>query len=412
MKTIITIKGVKNTLLLLTGGSIALGPVFLLFVNPQALTASERLSVDSFLTPYFIVAFFVAVIATGRLGRYVFDSWKQTLPLSFLWLTLLLASAVFNQFEALDFNASFLGAVGFYIAARGSLRESPALLSRVLHTYALVSGLVALFYVVLIGTPLAPMGGGRYFFLGENPNSYSARMAIGVATALFLQKGARGAIRWGLILSIVCQIFVIYLSGSRGAILMIAVAFGLALFSSGVSPVKRLVYIFGGVFAVFLVLVYLSSSGVLGSLHVHTLERILSFVEEGETAGRTQLWGQALGIFADNPIIGIGGSNFPLEMAKRYNDARDAHNLFIFLLASSGIVGFCCFVSFSIPLLWRSFKVWRSKPMALAISLPMFLAMFKMGGILSYSLMWFVFSLSEALVSTDLTLWTADKTKH
>lgn len=412
MKTPHVTQGLMGTLLILTGCSVALGPVFLLLINPQALMASDRLSVSSFLTPYFIIAFFCMVLYTGKLKKYVFESWRQVFTLLSLWLILLLSAAIFDRFDSLDFNTSFLGAIAFYITVRGCLKESPALLSKVLYSYVFVSGVVALFYIALIGTSLAPMGGGRYFFLGENPNSYSTRMAISIAIAIFLQRDSSGTTRYLLIIAAALQIFVIYLSGSRGAILMIAVSFVLLLLSSADSLAKRALYVAGGLVAVSLVVMLLNDNNVSGSLHVHTIERMLDFLQKGETAGRTQLWEQALEIFTDNPIIGVGGSNFTDEMAHRYNDARDAHNLFIFLLASSGIVGFSLFLSFALPLLWRSCKVWRSKPIALAILLPMFLAMFKMGGILTYSLMWFTFALSEALVLTGSRSWMIERIKR
>lgn len=379
--------------LLLITISVMTGPLFLLFYKPSVLLKSERLEEYVSITSYLTAFFLLVVVCMGRLSQYIVQEKKAFIALVFLWLILLFSSLIYPIPPVnIPFNWGFLGAILFYVSAVGVLKEYPQLQSRVLITYVIASGLTSIIYLTLIGSSLAPVSSGRYFFLGENPNSYSARMVISVVITLFLLPTVSQKFRLVSLLLLPSQLIVIYLSGSRGALLMLSIAFMIFLFASKLTISSKTLYS-------LLILVgligFVSFYGESNITEASGLERLLTLFESGDS-GREHLWSQTFSIFLDNPIIGVGQSGFTYEMMSRYGENRDAHNLFLFLLASGGLIGISLFLIFYLSLFSSVIKVRTKSPMSLALFLVMLLFILKSGGILGYSLMWFVFAIARS----------------
>lgn len=68
-----------------------------------------------------------------------------------------------------------------------------------------------------------------------------------------------------------------------------------------------------------------------------------------------------IGLFVENPIFGIGGANFPY-VAAEYGipNQLPIHNVFIALLAETGIVGFALYGGFLLSVLWRGIQSLRN----------------------------------------------------
>ena len=376
--------------LLLITISVTTGPLFLLLYNPGFLLQSERLEEYTSVTSYLTGFLLLVVIFTGRLGRYIIKEKNAFVVLLLLWLILLFSSLIYPIPSGnIPFNWGFLGAILFYVSTVGVLKEFPQIQSIVLITYVMASGLTSIIYLILIGSPLAPVSSGRYFFLGENPNSYSTRMVIGVVITLFLLPTVNRKFQLVSLLLLSSQIVVIFLSGSRGALLMLAIAFLIFLFASKLSISSKTLYS-------LLILVglvgFVSFYGESIIAEASGWERLLSLFESGDS-GREHLWSQTFSIFLENPIIGVGQKGFTYEMMSRYGENRDAHNLFLFLLASGGLIGVSLFLIFYFSLFSSVLKVRAKSPMSLALFLVMFLFILKSGGVLGYSLMWLVFAI-------------------
>lgn len=379
------------TLLLLIIISIIVGPLISVFFSPATVLATERLTDYSSATPYLIAIYVVAAVATGCLSRYLIEERKALIPLLGLWLTMLFSSVIHSNADNITLNIPYIGAILFYVTTVGLLRDFPQTHYKVSSVYILASGVVSVIYLLFLQTPFAPESNGRVFFMGENPNSYSTRMALSITMTLFLIPETRKKyLRYIYLALLPSQLIVTYMSGSRGAILMLGLAFLVFLFYQRTRSTEK------AISSILLLGLILISGGILVFSNeisdISTAERMLSLFESGDE-GRKSLWKETLSIFADNPIIGVGPNGFANEMMLRYEEVRDAHNIFVFLLASSGILGTFCFLAFFVPLTKDVLKRGASDSRGIALLLIMFLFMLKSGGILAYSLMWLVFAL-------------------
>lgn len=75
--------------------------------------------------------------------------------------------------------------------------------------------------------------------------------------------------------------------------------------------------------------------------------------ESGDvTLGRTKMWAIAIDYFKQNPIIGLGWGRFSAVNLHEWN----AHNIYLQILAETGIVGFLVFIFFFVSTLVNSWK--------------------------------------------------------
>lgn len=91
------------------------------------------------------------------------------------------------------------------------------------------------------------------------------------------------------------------------------------------------------------------------------INRFESTAESGDvTLGRTKMWAVAMDCFLENPVLGIGWGRFKYRNLKEWN----AHNIYVQLLAETGIVGFLVYIFFFISTLvksWQYLKAIRIK---------------------------------------------------
>ena len=238
---------------------------------------------------------------------------------------------------------------------------------------------------------------GRVFFWGENPNSTSARYGIAFLFILhFIIKNPLGFSKWRHILWLALPsiLNLIMATGSRGSflILLVSILIYLVYIPFRSKGYKLLLTFF------FPIALYFSIGYIARSNQEYSLfERLSESVEEGKDAGRKELNEEAIQIFLDNPLSGIGVQNFQNEMITKFNEDRTVHNLYLYVLAISGIVGFTCFVFFLYYLVRGSYAIRRYSSLPLTLFVYMSLLSYKTGGILTYMLMWYVFSIIIAL---------------
>ena len=96
------------------------------------------------------------------------------------------------------------------------------------------------------------------------------------------------------------------------------------------------------------VLAVLLAAMMLGVMHNASFKaRVLSSVENGETAGRTHIWSEAVRLFADSPLYGFGYRTYRYKLGERTGyEQRGTHNLFLSVLLGSGVIGFSFFLYF------------------------------------------------------------------
>jgi O-antigen ligase len=208
--------------------------------------------------------------------------------------------------------------------------------------YSYLAAVFLLYLMTLLGYGVS-FEQGRLLIFGENPNLIGTKglMAFMIALGIYY-KGGLSISKIILIgLSVISSISLIVLSGSRGALLFLLVGITiLTLFSSINIGKKITLIIIGAVFSV-LVIQYIFTT------NEDFKERIFNSLEKGET-GRSSLWAAAFDIFQDNLVLGVGitpSATFA-EMYKYQGTRHYPHNIFLWVLMSTGIVGFMFFGQF------------------------------------------------------------------
>lgn len=156
-------------------------------------------------------------------------------------------------------------------------------------------------------------------------------------------------------------LLVLLLIGRRGEFLAATLTLSFLYIISGEGKIKRKRLIFVvGICIVVLVLIlltlpYLKNIDFLRR-YIMTIEQMLN--GNDITSGRTQLYQWAIEIFKDNPIFGVGWTNFSYHITDEFRalhgmDVNNVHNIYLQFLCETGIVGTILIMS---PLIYLYFQ--------------------------------------------------------
>lgn len=257
--------------------------------------------------------------------------------------------------------------------------------------YALSSSLIALAYELGLLNAYVDFNHGRLSIFGENPNSFSARMTIAfIIMSYFLIENPLKFKKYkALIVFTLPSLFLIIVdTGSRGSFIVLIIAIGTMII---VSKVKRRFKV------VFILLTMAISIYSFQKFQSTTLAE--RFNADSGIGSRGEIWKDSMNIYYENPF-GVGEYGYFYEMMKRHGEFHVPHNLFIYLLVTSGFFGLILMIIFLKGLFVESLKMVQigdSFKMTMFVLL-FFLAM-KTGGILTYLIMWYFFA---AINSLDL----------
>mgnify|MGYP003304855322 CR=1 FL=1 len=242
-------------------------------------------------------------------------------------------------------------------------------LRRLMQT-AMVSALVFAGFVLICSTFRGLFWNGYYPILAEASKAYADRyiprgyspvlggsctytdyimmIGIGVFGGKFMAE--RGDKNPGKYLSLgvmALLVFAIAVVGRRGELLGVAAALVVLwiLMGRGKGRWIRLAYLAGGAVAalgiVILLLPLLKEVDFLRR-YVMTVEKLLA--GQDITSGRTELYAQALELFLEKPVFGIGWGQFanhvtPEFLAEHGPDVANVHNIYLEFLCEVGITG-------------------------------------------------------------------------
>lgn len=189
---------------------------------------------------------------------------------------------------------------------------------------------------------------------------------IFVASYYFLK--SRKGLRYTYGLLILAELFVLYKTATRGAILGLIGAAGIVailnLFNKENKKAKKISgYILGG-----LAVVVIGFWMVRGTSFVAKSEVLSRFsnlsLSEWKSEGRSFIWPMALKGIKDKPLLGWGQDNFNYVFSKYYSPEMyglepwfdRAHNVFLDWGIAAGILGLLAYLSFYIFALWGIWK--------------------------------------------------------
>lgn len=255
--------------------------------------------------------------------------------------------------------------------------------------FSISCSLIAILYGLGSFSSLMDVINGRLIIFGENPNSISTRMSISFIIIFYhvlVNPLKLKAYRYLLLLALPSLFYMVVDTASKGSFLILIIGMIVVLFSS---HIKRKILI-GSMLIVFSIglpifISYLESTSLFAR-----------YTDQELTTGRSTIWKVVIDIFMDHPL-GVGEAGFFYEMADRFT-YKDAHNLFLYILACGGVFAFVLFLIFLQKLFKNAIVTAKNGDwFSLILLLFMMLIAFKTGGVLTYLIMWYFFAVVNGL---------------
>lgn len=186
-----------------------------------------------------------------------------------------------------------------------------------------------------------------------DPNTFAAGILAFIFTAIYLYISNKN--RFFLVLSLMAFLYGIFFSGSKSAFLALGVVFTLLILKYLIYDLK---HIFNYKFIV-LILILIFSASQVDVRKIDVVSKMLDRTKKSGTAEqRFQSWRAGQHMIENHPFIGVGIAQFANNVHK-YSDVRvlhpAPHNLYIRLMAESGIIVFLLFIGFLFILLIGNF---------------------------------------------------------
>jgi O-antigen ligase len=224
-------------------------------------------------------------------------------------------------------------------------------------TLALSCLAMAILQLSGISAVLAGGTGGRVSALGFHPNNLARILSLGLLVFLGLAYGYRKSLIKPLYLvwaAVVLLALTVVQTGSRGGLL--ALAAGVFVFAMRTGTIAQRVR------NVLLVVVTMSVFTLMAFQSETIKSRFLDALEEGDLARRQQIYPTAWAMFNEKPLTGWGPVNAEYELGMRLahdeETSKNAHNMVLQVLMTSGIVGAIPFLAGTLLAL---FAAWRSR---------------------------------------------------
>jgi O-antigen ligase len=260
--------------------------------------------------------------------------------------------------QAFKLFLQLLEAVLVFWAAYNVLR-SQTIARRALLGFTVACTVRALLPLVGIARTARVQWGGaiRVSALDQNANNSAMILAAGLVALLGLEYSmARPAVRWRWLTWPLIALLVASVvdTGSRGG--LVALAVGLVVFALGGQGHRwtRIRHAFVVACAVGLLVVATYTSDVMRKRFEDTLE-------SGAAAGRERIYPALLEMFQQRPVLGWGPVNNKYELGLRLDERirrrRDAHNLVLEVLTSTGFLGavpFLAGLGLCVTAAWRA----------------------------------------------------------
>ncbi len=162
------------------------------------------------------------------------------------------------------------------------------------------------------------------------------------------------------LLSLIMEIALL-LTGKRAHVLFSFFAIFIVYFISlsyGTKKIKKWIYLLGTVLILCTLLYFVMTfAPALSSSFI----RIKQFASgKDNISGRWTLWKNAIILFEQNPLLGIGWKNYPsashvISRNFTITSFMDAHNIYLQLLSEAGIVGFVIYISWILNSVYISY---------------------------------------------------------
>ena len=281
------------------------------------------------------------------------------------------------------------------------LLKNQKIARHVLLTYAIATFVVALGIVGASPGFSTDVGGGRVEVFGDNPNATGQHIAL--AALILIGLTINGAFKWGRTSKVLLPLLMIVLlagmvaTGSRSAAVALVIGCSAYLFPHLRS--RRILT--SGTLATLVIagVVYMIAS------NPYFMERWQATYYDQDWAGRQDIYGAAIDMISERPILGWIPVRAFYELGRRvgWSTGRDTHNLLFDLLIGVGFIGAIPFLIGLCLCVWAAWNArtgaWGMLPVAL-ITANLIASMSHTN--LTWKPQWFVFAITCAAASSVL----------
>ncbi len=175
--------------------------------------------------------------------------------------------------------------------------------------------------------------------------------------------------RWAYGAAAVIQLYGVYISVTRGALVGLIAGIGIAAVAYIILTDRKAVKLYGGAAAAVLIIGVGLLFSFAGKLPEGSLPRRLFTLEDSNSSARLIQWRTALKGFPERPALGVGPENYYVIANQYFNPEMykydpswfdKPHNYLLEILVTNGALGFAAYagmIGFAIWGLYRSYKL-------------------------------------------------------
>jgi O-antigen ligase len=288
--------------------------------------------------------------AIGSFGRFLW-------PLFLFFIILTVVSffnynvLFYNNMTIFDFST--FQCIILLWAISNHLHGQNKLIYITLLFFVLGAMLEGILYYLGIGVEMEQ---GRLKIFGDNENNIGFRMALAIIMLLsivFENPLNFGKKRFFGLLGLLFLFPVLALSGSRTSLITLALGVLIFTFFMRMSNIWRKVgFILMACVGIVAMMLYFAQFNTLK-------QRFNDSIENGDTAGRIAIWHHVFPIFYESPVFGVGETGYAARIIPIYGEALPSHNLYIEILAYTGIIGLSLFLLLMARLAKKSWNLYK-----------------------------------------------------
>jgi len=339
------------------------------------------------LSKLFGIFYFLTIIP--NIGTYLTinkNMYTVLIPIFIFYLILMLNNFYNIGVYSNDFlSLSILLNIIFFILIVNHERHNLGSIEKGFLFFLLGAILTSILFIFEIGTEYTI--DGRVSLFGDDENAIGLRMVVAsmMIVHFLLKYKEKKIFTIFLIFSLFPIVNLLFNTGSRLSVinLLLCSTFYIFLYKTK-NIINKFLVIFIFLSFIGYVIDLILSSEVVG-------KRLKSTIDDGNLAGRDDIWKSVLPLIEDNLIIGVGQTGYIDYMYKISGQYKSPHNVILEVLALTGILGLFFYLSFIFFSFLNSFKFYlRSNeviPLIFAIPIA---GLLLSGQLLVVKLGWFI----------------------
>lgn len=350
--------------------------------------------------PLYVTLTYFLVSLTDRSSLKTIINFKLGTQFCILWIVLFIYITIVtllyveHRDPLLELMKWFKAILLFSLVLKDTY-NNPKLIYNIIVCYTISAFICAILMINGIGIDLYgyDFGEVRMTFLGTNENKMAMVyvFAFGITLYLLNEHLKKTIIVISCVFLMVLYMYIIANFASRGAFICIIIilTYYFIIYNKSSSFLKNVVMIIVGFIIIMYVFDYMTNIDVFS-------RRIEMTEEEEDYGGRDILINAAFKIFIDHSIFGVGLSQVMIEIYKITGQIKTPHNLYLYILAAGGMVGFSIFMTLIFKTLLFVYRYGHNKRLFLPVILIIcvFIDFAKNGGALTCSINYAFYALT------------------